>query len=154
MPCFECCLLIIHDWYTLNHFDITCVKDVVFLMGIGVSFVTNKLAKYKKTKKFLAHLSRVRYLGLQVHFSLQETHPHQLLHQVASTHPALPTHPRTLSFAPSPEEPTTSAHLNTSTTNYRLSDTFAFRTASLPSASPPSWTKFTANSPTLPDTNP
>jgi len=91
VPSFECCLLIIHDWYTLNHFDITCVKDVVFLMGIGVSFVTNKLAKYKKTKKFLAHLSRVRYLGvrylgLQVHFSLQETHPHQPLHQVLILH--------------------------------------------------------------------
>ena len=75
----------------MNHFDITCVKDVVFLMGIGVSFVTNKLAKYKKTKKFLAHLSRVRYLGvrylgLQVHFSLQETHPHQPLHQVLILH--------------------------------------------------------------------
>ena len=69
MPCFECCLLIVHDWYTLNHFDITCVKDIVFLMGIGVSFVTNKLAKYKKTKKFLAHLSRVRYLGLPFLFN-------------------------------------------------------------------------------------
>ena len=168
MPCFECCLLIIHDWYTLNHFDITCVKDVVFLMGIGVSFVTNKLAKYKKTKKFLAHLSRVRYLGvrylgLQVHFSLQETHPHQPLHQVLILHyqliqersnAVIRSLTRRAYNICSPEEPTTSAHLNTSTTNYRLLDTFAFRTASLPSASPPSWTMFTANSPTLHDTNP
>ena len=45
----------------------------------------------------------------QVHFSLQKTHPY-------------------LSSDPSPEEPTTSVHLNTLKTNFRLSDTFAFRT--------------------------